>query len=67
MEQHILIEHTTRKPYSSSPTLPQEAVFNTAKGYWMSEGRPLFSLESKCGTWATKKCDQETGEDQKGE
>lgn len=67
MSQHILIKHAKRKPYSTSPEMPKEAVFDTAKGYWMSMNGPLVSRGSKYGALVTKKCDQETGEDQKGE
>lgn len=67
MSQHILIEHAKRKPYSSSPEMPKGATFDTAKGYWLSENEPLVSPGSKYGALISKKCDQETGEDQKGE
>lgn len=67
MSQHILIELAKRKPYSASPEMPKEAVFDSAKGYWISEDEPLVSPGSKYGALVSKKCDQETGEDQKGE
>ena len=64
---HILIEHAKRKPYSALPEMPKEAVFDVLKGYWVSGNEPLVSPGSKYGTLVSKKCDQETGEDQKGE
>ena len=67
MPQHILIEHAKRKPYSSSPEMPKGAIYDTAKGYWVSDDEPLVSPGSKYGALVSKKCDQETGEDQKGE
>ncbi len=67
MTQHILIEHAKRRPFSASPEMPERSLFDTAKGYWMSEGKPLVSPGSKYGALVSKKCDQETGEDQKGE
>ncbi|NRA87642.1 MAG: hypothetical protein HRU28_09645 [Rhizobiales bacterium] len=67
MTQHILIQHAKRKPFSASPEMPERSLFDTAKGYWVSEGEPLVSPGSKYGALVSKKCDQETGEDQKGE
>lgn len=67
MSQHILIELAKRKPYSTSPEMPKDAVFDSAKGYWLSGSEPLVSPGSKYGALVSKKCDQETGEDQKGE
>lgn len=67
MSQHILIVHAKRKPYTSSPEMPEGAVFDSTKGYWVSDDKPLISPTSKYGALTTKKCDQETGEDQKGE
>lgn len=67
MSRHILIEHAKRKPFSTTPEIPEHSQFDTAKGYWVSEGEPLVSPGSKYGALVSKKCDQETGEDQKGE
>ena len=49
MSQHILIEHAKRKPYSSTPEMPKDAIFDTVKGYWLSENQPLVSPGSKYG------------------
>ncbi|HEC0560584.1 TPA: hypothetical protein R1R74_005538, partial [Klebsiella pneumoniae] len=54
-------------PFSNKPEMPEGAVYNKAKGYWIRNGEPLVSYNSEYGTRATKKCDVETGEDQKGE
>lgn len=67
MTKHILIEHAKRKPYSASPEMPRDATYDMGKGYWLSQGEPLVSPGSKYGALVSKKCDQETGEDQKGE
>jgi len=67
MGQHILIEHAKRKPFSTIPEMPKHSQFDTAKGYWVSAGKPLVTPGSKYGALVSKKCDQETGEDQKGE
>jgi len=68
MNSHILIKHAKRKPYSNAPEMPKDATFDSQKGYWVSGNiDPLVSPGSKYGALVSKKCDQETGEDQKGE
>ena len=67
MAKHILIEQAKRKEYSATPEMPHGAVFDKTKGYWMVGEEPLVSPGSKYGALVSKKCDQETGEDQKGE
>ena len=66
--EHVLLQHSTRKPYTEQPKMPNGATFDKHKGYWIANDlSPLVSLYSDYGVRATKKCDQETGEDQKGE
>ncbi|MFP3979063.1 hypothetical protein CLH62_20435 [Marinobacter guineae] len=67
MNDHLLLKHAKRKPYSKHPEMPEDAVFNDQRGYWVSGSAPLVSPGSKYGALVSKKCDQETGEDQKGE
>lgn len=68
MNNHILIKHAKRKPFSSAPQMPDGATFDSKKGYWIAKNSaPLVSPNSSYGEQVTKKCDQETGEDQKGE
>lgn len=67
MSQHILLQYATRKPYKSIPEMPEGAIFDTSKGYWVKDNTCLITPTSDYGKQATKKCDQETGEDQKGE
>jgi hypothetical protein len=64
MSEHLLITFAKRRPYRQVPALPDGASYDQAKGYWLKSGLPL--VESMGGQ-VTKKCDQETGEDQKGE
>lgn len=65
---HILMTYATRRPYRASPALPEGAQYDPARGYWLKDGAPLLtSREFAEGGRVTKKCDQETGEDQKGE
>lgn len=68
MEKHILIEKSTRKPYRESLDLPPKAIYNHKEGFWLIDGIPLTKsqiyTDDKPGS---KKCDMETGEDQKGQ
>lgn len=57
-----------RRPYTSIPEMDKSVEYNPEKGYWMTNQTPLvLSEEYRNGGQNTKKCDQETGEDQKGE
>ncbi|WP_413614776.1 hypothetical protein MRB56_12775 [Halomonas cupida] len=67
MDSHILLQHAKRKPYAKHPDMPEGALFDDQKGYWIWGRAPLVSPGSKYGALVSKKCDQETGEDQKGE
>jgi hypothetical protein len=64
---HILLSRATRRPYSEVPQMPQNAVYDPIAGCWMIDGEPLVRSTSHGKTQETKKCDHETGEDQKGE
>jgi len=66
-QEHVLIEFATKRPYSNTPIMPEGAIYNKERGYWIKNGEPLVSYNSEYGTRVTKKCDIETGEDQKGE
>ena len=65
--QHLLIKHATTRPYKESPELPTSAQYDIARGLWVEHGIALVSQEKFRSAEVTKKCDQETGEDQKGE
>jgi hypothetical protein len=68
MASHILLKYATRRPYKEIPDLPPDAIYDPIKGLWILDGNPLVdSEEYGLGPRVTKKCDQETGEDQKGE
>lgn len=68
MKKHILLEKATRRPYSENIKLPKNAKYNHKEGFWLIDDLPLTKSEiyedDKPGT---KKCDLETGEDQKGQ
>lgn len=67
MVDHVLVQNAKRKRYSAIPDMPDGAYYDEAKGYWMKGSSSLISPGSKYGAQVSKKCDQETGEDQKGE
>ena len=68
MAEHVLLTYATRRPYRSAPVLPDHTQYDPASGYWLQDGTPLVTVDEFLeGGSATKKCDQETGEDQKGE
>ena len=47
--------------------MPAGSYFNNSRGVWMKDNQELITHDSETGIEATKKCDVETGEDQKGE
>ena len=68
MKDHVLLTNATRRPYKEIPDLPAGINYDSSNGYWVKDGKPLAtSKEFLEGRSTTKKCDQETGEDLKGE
>ena len=68
MEKHILMKYATRRPYRTAPAMPEHAQYDPVKGYWRKGSAPLMSSDEFLQNGPlTKKADQETGEDQKGE
>jgi hypothetical protein len=68
MAQHLLVKYATRRPYREVPDMPEGAIYDSKAGCWFLHGKPLIvSKEYAGGRPATKKNDQETGEDMKGE
>ena len=65
MPDHVLLTYATRRPYSSVPSLPDGVRYDVTRGYWIHADGPLVHGDKN--PQITKKCDQETGEDQKGE
>ena len=66
MAAHILLKKATRRPYTDEPEMPEEARYDRKNGVWMINDEPMVH-SPHYPEKATKKCDQETGEDQKGE
>lgn len=68
MAEHILMTRAVRRLYQTVPAMPDHARYDPGRGYWLKDGEPLVSTsEFLSSTSMSKKCDQETGEDQKGE
>lgn len=63
---HILISKATRKPYNEMPDLPEGVRYDPSLGFWKL-GNQAFVESNDFEAQKTKKCDLETGEDQKGE
>lgn len=67
MKSHILLEKAFVYPLPQCPPDMQGLFFDSKKGFWINEeGMPAVSIEAFAGP-RSKKCDIETGEDQKGE
>ena len=68
MAEHVLMTYATRRPYRATPAMSDGARYDPVRGYWLKNDKPLVVAEEfAVGGPVTKKCDQETGEDQKGE
>jgi hypothetical protein len=64
---HVLLVSATRRPFSETPQLPEGAFYDDPSGLWRLPSGDVLVRDAKFGPRQTKKCDQETGEDQKGE
>ena len=68
MAEHILMKYATRRLYREAPAMPDRVQYDPRSGYWINGGEPLVTTAQFLeGRLSTKKADQETGEDQKGE
>jgi len=68
LKTHLLLEKAYVYPIKEEEINLEEYNFNTIKGYWVNKKsfQPLI-LDSSVQKPRSKKCDRETGEDQKGE
>ncbi len=67
MKEHILLEKAHRYTEPSISVL-NDYVFQEKRGYWTKcSTNEVMMLGSNLRLSQTKKCDRETGEDQKGE
>ena len=68
MKKHILLEKAFRYPVPIVEPIPQNCTFQEKQGYWTTNSTgEIMMLSNDPGLPVTKKCDRETGEDQKGE
>lgn len=66
MTEHVLLKYATVRRYSENIELPEGAEYSYQGGYWRLKESPLVRDKRFVENNSTKKCDQETGEDQKG-
>lgn len=68
MNTHLLLEKAYIYPLPKELHSPSGCTFDHDKGYWVHDetSQPLVTLKDH-PKLETKKCDIETGEDQKGE
>lgn len=68
MKEHILLEKAFRYTEPSLKESPEGYTYQPHRGYWAENttGEALM-LSDDPRPLQTKKCDRETGEDQKGE
>ncbi len=66
MHTHPLITYATRQRYKQIPEMPNGSTYDRVSGYWLYRENPLVE-DADFDKIVSKKCDQETGEDQKGE
>lgn len=68
MKEHILLEKAFRYPEPIDVQDPKNCIFDEERGYWInSKTKEVMMLMEERPHPQSKKCDRETGEDQKGE
>ncbi len=67
MPKHVLLKRATRRRYTEAPRLPSDAIYDSKAGYWKQAGAAMVRTREFAYSRVSKKCDLETGEDQKGE
>lgn len=68
MKNHLLLEKAYIYPIDREEADLSNYEFDAIKGYWINcETLEAFILEPAARKPRSKKCDRETGEDQKGE
>lgn len=68
MREHVLIEKAFMFDNVKEPTKPKGCYYDRSVGLWRVDGTgEVMMLSDSFDKPATKKCDIETGEDQKGE
>jgi len=68
MKEHILLEKAYRYPVPIIEPIPKDCTFQEKQGYWVKDSTgEVMMLSDDPRQHQSKKCDRETGEDQKGE
>lgn len=68
MSNHILLDKAYCYPKPIGMPKPERCTFNGKNGYWVNNGTgEIMMLSNDPLRVQSKKCDVETGEDQKGE
>ncbi len=68
MKEHILVEKAFRYSEPTVEPVPINCTYQMKKGYWINNSTgEVMMLSSDQQRPQSKKCDRETGEDQKGE
>lgn len=68
MKKHILLEKAYRYPEPMVTPMPENCTFQEERGYWTKNNTNIvMMLSDDPHLPQSKKCDRETGEDQKGE
>lgn len=68
MENHIIIEKAKKYNIVDRDLTPIGCTYNAQKGFWVDNSSNIAMMKSDSPRKPTsKKCDIETGEDQKGE
>lgn len=68
MKQHILLEKANHYDYKRSNIIPNNASYDSTRGFWTMNNSDVLYMKSPYAlNRDSKKCDIETGEDQKGE
>ncbi|MBR0413749.1 MAG: hypothetical protein IJI67_01600 [Clostridia bacterium] len=68
MKKHIIIEKSKKYVLTNQELVPAGCSYNSKGGFWVDDSSNIAMMRSlNFELAATKKCDIETGEDQKGE
>ena len=68
MKEHIILEKAKRYNQSNKPVISNECAYDSQRGFWIDNTSNTAMMKNdSCPKPTSKKCDVETGEDQKGE
>jgi hypothetical protein len=68
MKKHILLDRAISYKFPETVASPKDCIYDPVVGYWVNKKTGIaMMLSDSPEKMETKKCDVETGEDQKGE